>query len=387
MSSVKWIENKLNAPEYRPVTASDARAALEFWRGAPFYAPSPLVRLPGAARELGLGALALKDEGRRFGPGSFKLLGAGCAMARALLGEGPLSWEAASNPPRSLRFYTATDGNHGRAVAYLARLLGQRASVLMPEHSSRERFEAIAAEGASVTIEDANYDECVRRARALAEENGGVLLQDTDLPGYERLPLEIMRGYGAIVAELAEQLDAPPTHVILQAGVGSFAGAASSALAELWPDAEMTVMVVETAAAPCLMNSVAAGRTCAVSGDIRTIMAGLACGEPCSMGLRSLARRARFFAALPDEYAAEAMRALARPPEGDEAVTAGESGAAGFGLLRAVMLSPELAPLREAAALDGSSRVLVFSTETATDRESYRKIVGNFAGQNTSEVV
>ena len=186
MSSVKWIENKLNAPEYRPVTASDARAALEFWRGAPFYAPSPLVRLPGAARELGLGALALKDEGRRFGPGSFKLLGAGCAMARALLGEGPLSWEAASNPPRSLRFYTATDGNHGRAVAYLARLLGQRAVVLMPEHSSRERFEAIAAEGASVTIEDANYDECVRRARALAEENGGVLLQDTDLPGYER---------------------------------------------------------------------------------------------------------------------------------------------------------------------------------------------------------
>ena len=146
-------------------------------------------------------------------------------------------------------------------------------------------------------------------------------------------------------------------------------------------------MVVETAAAPCLMNSVAAGRTCAVSGDIRTIMAGLACGEPCSLGLRSLARRARFFAALPDESAAEAMRALARPPEGDEAVTAGESGAAGFGLLRAVMLSPELGPLREAAALDGSSRVLVFSTETATDRGSYRKIVGNFAGQNTSEVV
>lgn len=380
MESIRWIENKLKAPEYRPVTASDARAALEFWRGAPFYSPSPLVELKASARALGLGALLLKDEGRRFGPGSFKLLGAGCAMARELCGDAEASWDAAAQSARRLTFCTATDGNHGRAVAWLARRLGQRAAVLMPEGSSRARFEAIAAEGAQVRVEDANYDECVRRARRLAEESGGVLLQDTTLPGYERLPLEIMRGYGAMAAELAGQLDEAPTHVILQAGVGSFAGAVSSALAELYPDAKIRFIVAETAAAPCLMESAAAGEVRITRGAIRTIMAGLACGEPCSPGLRSLECRAEFFAALPDEYAAEAMRALAR----DEGLVSGESGAAGYGLLRAIMLEPELALLRRAAGLSGESRVLVFSTETATDPESYRDIVGNFAGQNTS---
>ena len=381
---IRWIENTYSGGRHTPVTAGDARSSLEFWQTAPFYAPSPLVNLAGAAAELGLGSLWLKDEGRRFGPGSFKLLGAGYAMARALAGGGELSWAKCAESPRRLSFYTATDGNHGRAVAWLARRLGQSAVVLMPEGAAPARLDAIAAEGARVSVEDANYDECVRRARALADENGGVLLQDTTLSGYETLPLEIMRGYGAMAAELALELDEPPTHVVLQAGVGSFAGAMSSALTELYPGAGMTFIVVETAAAPCLMLSAAAGEVRRVTGELRTIMAGLACGEPCLPGLRSLLSRARFFAALPDDAAAAAVRALALPASGDEAVTAGESGAAGIGLIRAVMLSPELEPLRRAAGLDKSSRVLAVNTETATDPESYRKILGNFAGQNAS---
>lgn len=377
MGYVRWIENKLKQPAYTPAGAASSRAALRFWRGAPFYAPTPLVRLPGAAAELGLGEVYVKDEGRRFGFGAFKVLGAGYAMACALCGGEP-DWGAACRAAPAV-FYTATDGNHGKAVARMARLFGCGAAVLMPEGSAAARYEAIAAEGASVTIEDANYDECVRRARDLAARRGGILLQDTDLPGYEALPLEIMRGYSAMFAELAEQLEAPPTHVFLQAGVGSFAGAAVGALAELYPEAEMTFLVAEAAAAPCLLLSAGAGEIRTVGGELRTIMAGLACGEPCSLGLRSLLGRARFFAALPDGWAADAVRAFAR-----EGVTAGESGAAGYGLLRAVMLSDRLLPLRAAAGLDGRSRVLLVNTETATDPVSYEKILGNFTGQCAS---
>ena len=376
MASVRWIENRLNARDYRPVSAADALSALSFWRGAPFYAPTPLVSLSESARALGLGAIYLKDEGKRFGTGSFKFLGAGFAMARAL---GAETWDGALRSERGADFYTATDGNHGRAVARAARLLGRRAVVLMPAGSSKARYEAIAAEGAEVTIEDANYDDCVRRAAALARENHGVLLQDTTQPGYEELPHEIMRGYGAIAAEIAEEMPEPPTHVVLQAGVGSFAGAMSSALAELYPGARMTFLIAETAAAPCLMYSVEAGEERRVGGEIRTIMAGLACGEPCSLGLMSLAARARLFAAIDDSAAEDAMRALAH-----EGITAGESGAAGFALLREAMLSPELRDLRASSGLDANSRVLVVNTETATDPDNYRKIVGNFAGQDPS---
>ena len=384
MTSPEWYENRLEG-DYTPVSAKDALAALEFWKTAPIYAASPLVRLDGLASKLGLGALWLKDEGRRFGPGSFKLMGAGYAMARVL---GAERWSDALGTQRRVTFYTATDGNHGRAVAWCARRFGRRAVVLMPEGSARDRSEAIAAEGAEVTVTDMGYDDCVRCARALADADpDGVLLQDTTQPGYEDIPLDIMRGYGSIMAELAGQLDETPTHVILQAGVGSFAGGAASAYTELIPGAKPVFMVCETAAAPCLMRSAAAGEVRVCSGEIRTIMAGLACGEPCPPGLRSLLARAEIFAALPDEWAAQAMRALARPVGGDEAVTAGESGAAGLGLLLAAMSDPTLGELRSAARLDAHSRVLVVNTETATDRRNYAKIVGNIAGHPTSKDV
>ena len=203
-------EISLHGIDWDAFDPEDARAAARFWRGAPFYAPTPLRRLDRTAAELGLGAAYLKDEGLRAPLGAFKLLGAGYAMARVLCGDGDLSWEKAAESGKKAVFYTATDGNHGRAVAYMARAFGCRAVVLMPAGASRERFETIAAEGAEVTVEDANYDECVRRARALADENGGVLLQDTTLDNYEALPHEIMRGYAAIAAEVFEDLPEPP---------------------------------------------------------------------------------------------------------------------------------------------------------------------------------
>lgn len=385
MSSPEWVENKLCSEESTPVRCADVLDALSFWRGAPFYAETPLVPLPGAAKALGIGGLYLKDESRRFGLGAFKVMGAGYAMARAL---GARSWAEAANSAQRRTFYTATDGNHGRAVAWCARRLRQRAVVLMPKGSAEARRQAIAAEGAEVHVTEFNYDDSVRMARdlACADENG-LLLQDTTLPGYADVPLDIMRGYSAIAAEAAERLPAPPTHVILQAGVGSFAGGTASALTSLYPHARPTFLVAETAAAPCLMRSAASGCVCTVPGEIDTIMAGLACGEPCTLGLEALLSRARFFAALPDECASDAMRALAMPEPGDEAVTAGESGAAGYALLRAVMLSPELAPLRAAAGLNEHSRVLVFNTEGATDPENYARIVGNFAGHPPSKDV
>ncbi|HIY50795.1 MAG TPA: diaminopropionate ammonia-lyase, partial [Candidatus Olsenella avicola] len=279
-------------------------------------------------------------------------------------------------------FVTATDGNHGRGVAWAANKLGQKAVVHMPKGSVKSRFDNIAAEGAEVTIEDVNYDECVRMAAAEAEAcENGVIVQDTAWEGYEEIPSWIMEGYGTMASEAAEQYAAAgverPTHVFVQAGVGSLAGGVVGYFTNLFPENPPVFVVMEADTAACLYKGAVAGdgEPRIVDGDMPTIMAGLACGEPNTLGWDILRNHVSVFVSCPNWVAAKGMRVLGAPKKGDPRVISGESGAVGAGLITTLMESDEYAELREAIGLDEKSSVLMFSTEGDTDPVNYRKVV------------
>ena len=377
-------------PESLALTGLEAQEAARAFHGTiPGYSPTPLVSLEGLARRLGVGQLLVKDESRRFGLNAFKSLGGSYAIAR-YLGERlgmpaeDLTLAALRTPEARERlgeitFVTATDGNHGRGVAWAARELGHRAVVYMPKGSSRERLEAIRAQGAWAEITDQNYDGAVRLADRMARERGWVLIQDTAWPGYERIPAWIIQGYTTIAREIADQLAEngwePPTHLFLQAGVGSFAGAVLGSFAARWGAACPVTCVVEPDRADCLYRSARAGEITPVTGDMDSIMAGLCCGEPGTVSWPILRQGAAAFVSCGDDFTARGMRLLGRPEAGDPGIVSGESGAVGVGVLAALMEDPELEESRRTLGLDGASRVLCVSTEGDTDRERYRRIL------------
>ena len=374
------------------MSLEDVAKAQSFHRSFPQYSVTPLARLDGMAARLGLGSLCVKDESHRFGLNAFKVLGGSFAMARYIAGElgrdvseldhGRLTSPELRREFGQAVFFTATDGNHGRGVAWAAKKLGQKAVVHMPKGTVESRFDNIAREGARVTIEEVNYDACVRMAAAeAAETEHGVVIQDTAWEGYEEIPSWIMQGYGTMAAEAAEQLRQQeigrPTHIFIQAGVGSLAGAVAAYFANRYPTDPPKVVVLEARAADCHYRSALAGDGLprAVDGDLETIMAGLACGEPNPISWDILRRCASAFLSCPDWVSARGMRMLAAPLKGDPAVCSGESGAVGMGALAAIMEDSAYRELREALGLDRSSQVLLFSTEGDTDPERYRRIL------------
>ena len=389
--NVLWTVNRMPASEDRNLAAMSGEIvekARTFHRGFPQYSVTPLANLNGMAAHLGLGSLHVKDESYRFGLNAFKVLGGsyaiGCYIAQKLgrdistLTYEELTGEDFRRAFGQATFYTATDGNHGRGVAWAANQLGQKAVVRMPKGSSHIRRDNIAREGALVTIEELNYDDCVRLAAAeAAEAENGVVVQDTAWEGYEEIPTWIMQGYGTMADEAAEQLGRRPTHVFIQAGVGSLAGAVVGYFANRYPDNPPTFVVVEASAADCLYRSAAAGdgEPRIVTGDLSTIMAGLACGEPNIVSWDILRNHTAAFVSCPDWVSARGMRMLGAPVQGDERVISGESGAVGMGLLSALMESDELQELREYLRLGAESHVLLFSTEGDTDPDQYKKIV------------
>ena len=373
------------AGAHNPFGLRSAREALAFHRSFPEYSPTPLVRLRGLAKALGAGGIFVKDESRRFGLNAFKALGGSYAIARCIaqrlgLDFGALSFDRLTSPQlrRALgdvTFVTATDGNHGRGVAWTAMRLGQRSVVYMPEGTAPERLENIRRLGADASILDLPYDDCVRYARAQAQANGWTLVQDTSWPGYEQIPLWIMQGYTTMGLEILEQLGGVrPTHILLQAGVGAMAGAMAAFFAECWRDEKPVIAVVEPQSADCFFRTAAAGDGAlhAAPGPMRTIMAGLACGEPCPIAWDVLSRCAEFYVSMPDWVAAKGMRTLAAPLPGDAPVISGESGASTLGFAAAAL---ERNDLRAQLGLDESSRILCISTEGDTDRVNYRRVV------------
>lgn len=344
------------------------------------------------AKHLGLGSLFVKDESYRFGLNAFKVLGGSFAMARYIaqqmgrdVGEMTydyLTSEAFRQEFGQATFFTATDGNHGRGVAWAANKLGQKAVVHMPKGSAKSRFDNIAKEGAKVTIEEVNYDDCVRMAAAeAAETKHGVVVQDTAWAGYEEIPAWIMQGYGTMANEAAEQLRQlevnRPTHVFVQAGVGSLAGAVVGYFTNLYPNNPPKFVVMEAKAADCLYRGAVAGDgdPRIVDGDLTTIMAGLACGEPNILSWDILRNHVSAFVSCPDWVSARGMRMLGMPVKGDPSVVSGESGAVGMGLISAIMEDDTYRDLREHLELDRFSQVLMFSTEGDTDPEKYRRIL------------
>lgn len=364
-----------------------AQKVRNFHKSFPMYQPTPLANLSETAKELGLGDIFVKDESYRFGLNAFKVLGGSFAMGNYVANRLGISIDnlpyerlisaEVKGKLGDLTFVTATDGNHGRGVAWTARQFQMHSVVYMPKGSAAERLENIRAEGADASITELNYDEAVRLANRQAEEKGWIVVQDTAWDGYEEIPTWIMQGYGTMGLEAYEQLPEKPTHIFLQAGVGSMAGAIAGLFAGIYGKERPIITIVEPNKADCLFRTAQAndGELHIVTGDMNTIMAGLACGEPCSIGWNVLRACADHFISCPEYVAAKGMRILGNPAGKDDRVISGESGAAAFGAVAEIMTNPSLHEMKKVLKLDENSKVLCFSTEGDTDKENYKAIV------------
>ena len=370
-----------------------AKKVQSFHASFPVYKETPLVELKHTAKSMGLGNIYIKDESYRFGLNAFKVLGGSYAIGNYLakrlgksITEMPYEKLVSGEIKRELgdiTFVTATDGNHGRGVAWTAKQLQQKSVVYMPKGSAEERLMNIRAEGADASITDLNYDEAVRLANSQAEQKGWVMVQDTAWEGYEDIPGWIMQGYGTMGYEAYMQLPEKPTHIFLQAGVGSMAGAVAGFFASVYGEDRPIITIVEPNKADCIYKTAEAadGKLHFVTGDMDTIMAGLACGEPCSIGWNVLRDYADNFISCPDYAAAQGMRVLGNPEAGDTKVVSGESGASAFGCIAEIMRDKTLVELKNKLKLDENSKVLFFSTEGDTDKENYKSILWDGAYQ------
>lgn len=350
----------------RLVTAEPSRAPLELHRKLSSYEVTPLVR----AEVAGLGALWIKDESSRLDLPSFKILGASWAILRALerrLGDiGP--WNdtdelaALLAPHGPLTLAAATDGNHGRAVARMASLLGLRALIYVPEGTAAARIEAVESEGAECEVVPGGYDDAVRRSAEQASEHC-LVISDTSWPGYEEVPAWVIEGYSTIFWELEEQLETSPDVVMVQMGVGALAAAAVRHYRRAGLEPRPYLIGVEPLDAACVLASSRVGEITTLAGSQHSIMAGLNCGTPSQVAWPAVSEGMDAYLAIPDERATEAMRVLATA-----GVVSGETGAAGAGGVLELLAAGH-------PRLEGAD-VLVLSTEGATDPVAYERIVG-----------
>ena len=392
---LKWTVNHVSGSDDKfldLMSEENVTKANEFHKSFPQYSVTPLQKLSALASYLGVKGIYCKDESYRFGLNAFKVLGGSYAMGRYIAKElgrdisqlpyNVLSSDKLREEFGQATFFTATDGNHGRGVAWAAKRLGQKAVVRMPKGTTKTRFDNIAKEGAEVTIEEVNYDDCVRMAAAeAAKTEHGIIVQDTAWAGYEEIPSWIMQGYGTLVLEADKQLKENgvdcPTHVFVQAGVGSLAGAVVGYFAHKYKENPPVMVVCEASAADCLYRSAvqADGNLVNVTGDLQTIMAGLACGEGNTIGWDILKNHVTVFASCPDWMSAKATRIYANPLENDPHIISGESGSVPLGLAYTALHDEDAKDLKKALKLDKNSNILVISTEGDTDPVRYREIV------------
>jgi diaminopropionate ammonia-lyase len=369
---------------------AEVEAAYRFHRSFPQYTETPLANLSLLAAHCGIKGIFVKDESYRFDLNAFKVLGGSYAIAKYIaqrlgkniseLDYSALVSDETKQKLGDITFYTATDGNHGRGVAWAASKLRQKSVVLMPKGSSEARLQNIINEGAEAAITEFNYDDTVRLVSKKASgDPNGVILQDTAWEGYEEIPAWIMQGYGTLSCEALGQLKAcgveRPSHVFVQAGVGSFAGSVAGYFASIFKDKAPVMTIVEAAAADCLYISNLAGKLINIKGSLSTIMAGLSCGEGNIISWEILKNHAHFFVSAPDWVAAKGMRILNAPLKGDPRVISGESGAVTAGLLYTLLQDEEYRDFREKLGINAESVVLLISTEGDTDPEKFREIV------------
>jgi diaminopropionate ammonia-lyase len=377
-----------SSTEFSFLKSSDMMA---FHKSLAGYTPTPLVPLPGIAASLGVKEVYVKDESHRFGIKAFKAFGASYAIYRFLKGrweerfgsEEPFNETSFKDPGVLKRlgaftFCAATDGNHGRAVAWTARKLGQRAVIYMPENTAPSRIENIENEGAEVILVPGTFDDCVDRCAQDAQKNGWQALSDTAYPGYMEIPKYIMLGYTSIFREIEEtgplngSEEAGVDFVFLPAGVGGVAAAGTSYYVHRYAANRPTLICVEPWDCDCFLQSVkyGNGEPRNVTGSHESIMVGLNCGIPSPVAWPVIRDGMHLFIAITDDYAIDAMRAYHK-----EGVTSGESGAAGLAGLTAMVREGELKEAKEKIGLGKDSRILLLNTEGDTDPVKYREII------------
>ncbi|CAG7592603.1 Diaminopropionate ammonia-lyase [Peptoniphilus tyrrelliae] len=388
--NLTYIKNKNFNADISDFDYESAKIVNNFHKSFDSYEITPLVDLKNLSKGIGIKGFFVKDESYRFGLNAFKVLGASYAIANYIkdkigLDENDLSFDEITSSETKeklgkITFATATDGNHGRAVAWTANKLGQISKVFMPKGTSLERLENIRRENSDANIMEENYDDCVRLAAKFAEENKGVLIQDTSWEGYIDVPKNIMKGYLTMAFEVYNELkekDIMPTHIFLQAGVGSMAASITAFFINVFKDNPPKIIIVEPNKANCLYRTADAndGKLHFVKGDLNSIMAGLNCGEPVTIGWPILENYADYFLSVDDNYTKIGMRLLASPIKNDRKIISGESGAVTSGIVYELMTDDDLKDYREEIGLNKDSVVLCFSTEGDTDKKSYREIV------------
>lgn len=351
---------------------ANACAEIMAWDG---YEATPLVSLAGLAEQLGIGRIDYKHEGPRFGLGSFKALGGSYAALRVLQRElsVQLSRDVSLEEIRNgnhrdacakITLVSATDGNHGRSLAWGCQRFGAPCRIYIHAEVSEGRAEAMRDLGADVIRIDGDYDASVVLAKTEAEQNGWFVVSDTSWEGYTEPPRDVMAGYGVMTREICETLEDAPTHVFLQGGVGGLAASVAAGLRQFYKDASPRVVIVEPDLAACLFDSAKAGKATTFAIAEETIMAGLSCGEPSEMAWEILSEEASDFLTIPDSIVAPTVRLLANGETGDETVEAGESAVAG---LAAVIAARQDSELSNTLGLDATSRVLLIGSEGVTD--------------------
>ncbi|UXX81467.1 diaminopropionate ammonia-lyase [Roseovarius pelagicus] len=357
-----------------------ARDEITQWEG---YEPTPLVSLDALAQTISVAEILYKHEGPRFGLGSFKALGGSYAALRVLQRE--ISAKLGRDVPLAdirngkhaddcaeITLVSATDGNHGRSLAWGCQRFGAPCRIYIHAEVSDGRAEAMRALGAEVIRIAGDYDDSVDLAKTEAEANNWFVVSDTSWPGYSMPPRDVMAGYGVMVQEICEALNDAPSHVFLQGGVGGLAAGVVAGLRQYWGDASPRVVIVEPELAACLFESAKTGKATNVTIEQETLMAGLSCGEPSEMAWEILAEEASDFLTIPEALVAPSVRLLARPLGGDTATEAGESAVAG---LAALIASRQDAALSEKLGLDNTSRVLLIGSEGVTDPAIFEMIM------------
>ena len=372
----------------RPVGSLDLAAAADpraFHASMPGYAPTALRPAPASARALGVAEVLVKDESARLGLPSFKVLGASWAVYRALLSRLGLSREQvptlaalreAVAPLRPLSLAAATDGNHGRAVAHMAALLGLDAAIYVPANMVSARIEAIEGEGATVTVVEGGYDDAIARSAQDASDRC-LVISDTSWEGYEEVPAWVIEGYATVFEEIAEQLGGRPAPdvVAVPIGVGALAAAVVRHYWSAEPTGERPRLIgVEPTSAACVLESVAAGEIITLDHPQDSIMAGLNCATPSLIAWPAVSRGIDAYVAVPDARVPEAMRLLAA-----DGIVAGETGAGGLAGMLALVQEAQLLQARREMGLGAGSRVLLLCTEGATDPEAYERLTAGAA--------
>ena len=352
----------------------------------PGYCATPLRELKGLAANFELNKIWLKDESSRFGLKAFKVLGASYAVAKLfseMLGirESQLSFSLFQNPEiknklKDITLVTATDGNHGRGVAWTSQQFGCKCVVYMPRGTTQSRFNNIKSHGAEVHIIDGNYDQAVLLAKTNSAKFGWILVQDSSWEGYEKIPLWIMQGYLTMMDEISEQLGGEiPTHVFVQCGVGSLPAAVLAYYINKQKNNTPVFAVVEPEDAACVYESFHSQKLATLKNEIQTIMAGLACGTPSLLAWQIMKDYADFFIKCTDETAIKGMQILGRREFCDTKIISGESGAVTTGLIYFLLYDSKFKTDAVKIGLNEKSKILLISTEGDTDPEMYNRIL------------